>query len=306
MVVELFMFSVIIPNYNGKEFLPSCLESIDRSLAEEIIVVDNGSTDGSLEYLESLDIKLIKNKKNLGFARAVNQGISASKSNYLVVANNDLKFGKNWFKVINQAIGKWERKVGIGAYFGKVLDWEGKKIESVGLDFEIKAKSFNQGNGQIDGPGKYEKTKFIFGASGSAVVYSKKALSEAGFFDRDFFAYLEDVDLSLRLNQLGWKTLYLPRAIAYHAGGQTGDRLGIRYRLTARNWWFIILKHYPLKVFLKHFPEIIFEQMKNLLAVKNPWFMFWVIKELVIKFPQAIKKRKPINNLIPLINEFKT
>jgi GT2 family glycosyltransferase len=120
-------------------------------------------------------------------------------------------------------------------------------------------------------------------------------LEKVGFFDEDFFAYLEDVDLSLRLQNAGWKTLCVPQAIAYHLGGGTADRMGdLRYRLVARNWWFIILKHYPARTFFRRFPEIIIEQSKNLVAVRNVKGMLWVVKELLIKWPKIIKKRKPI------------
>jgi len=290
------MFSVIIPNYNGKKFLQQSLESTNDPLVDEVIIVDNGSNDGSQKYLDSKKVTIIKNKKNLGFARAVNQGIRAAKNDYLVVMNNDLRVRGDWFKIMAEAIKRWKRKEKkIGAYSGKVSDWQGKRIESTGLAFEIKGRSFNRGNGEVDSPSKYNKEEFIFGASASIVIYYKPALLEVGLFDNDFFAYLEDVDLSLRLNDKGWKTIYLPNAIAYHLGGGTANRIkGFRSRMVAKNWWLVIIKNYPLKIFLSHLPEIILERLKNLLVIRSPLGFLWLIKELMIKLPKEIMNRKPI------------
>jgi len=292
------MFSVIIPSYNGKDLLKNCLQSIkkarNRSLIDEIIVVDNGSRDGSIEYLVSEKIKIIKNKRNLGFAKAVNQGIIAAKSDYLVVVNNDLIVDRNWFLEIAKAIKK-PRKEKIAAYSGRVLTQDGQRIESVGLDYQIKGRSGNLANGEANDPKKYNQEKIVFGASASIVAYYKPALLEVGLFDEDLFAYLEDVDLSLRLNNSGWRTIYLPRAVSYHLGGGTADRIkGFRSRMTARNWWLIIAKNYPLRTVLFHLPEIVWERLKNLASFRNLRDFFWLAKELMIKLPRVLKKRKPV------------
>ncbi|MFH1561338.1 MAG: glycosyltransferase family 2 protein [Patescibacteria group bacterium] len=317
------MFSIVIPNYNGRQLLESCLGSIKSNLVDEIIVVDNGSTDGSVKYLkkqgaklhkfrsyrhsdpptggeESLSkeilrrfapqddknvrpVKLIQNHKNLGFAKAVNQGIQIAKNDYVLVLNNDVRLDGKYFDAIHQAIKENPK---LGACCGLVWNWSGQSIESTGLEFEVKGKSALIRNDHPKG--------IVFGAPASAVAYYKPALLKAGLFDEDFFAYLEDVDLSIRLNSRGFKTLYVPRAIAYHRGGATSDQLGnLRYRMTARNWIFIFLKHYPVSTFLKHLPAIVVEQSKNLLAVKQPSDILWVIKEVITKCPKILKKRQP-------------
>ena len=209
--------------------------------------------------------------------------------------NNDLKLKKDWLEEINRSIKKWEKKEKVGAYFGQVLDWEGKKIESTGLVYFPSGKALNRDNGEIFKKDKYDREEVIWGGSASVIVYSKKALKRIGLFDPLFFAYLEDVDLSLRLNAFGFKTIFVPKAISYHRGGGTADKMGnLRYRLVARNWWFIILKHYSLSYLFKHWPKIIFEQSKNFVKAGSLGGMFWVIKELVLKCPTIIRKRKPI------------
>lgn len=268
--------------------LQECLASLPAGI--EIIIIDNNSTDGSKKYLKSLrlkakGLKLIFNNKNFGFAKAVNQGISKAKNDHLVVLNNDVVLGKTWFSEMTKAITKYKTRK-IAAYFGKVISLKDRKIESTGLNYKIYGKSENLKNGSAE--------KVIFGAPAVATVYYRPALLKNGLFDEDFFAYLEDVDLALRLNSAGWKTVYLPKAVAYHYGGQTGDPLGIRKRLTARNWWFIFIKHYPIGVFLKNLPQILIEQGKIIAGFQNPFDVLWLIKELVIKFPKTVKKRKPL------------
>lgn len=292
------MFSVIIPNYNGKELLEECLISVSKALKDfkksEIIVVDNNSSDGSVKWLKKLqphaDIHVIFNSQNLGFPKACNQGAKIAKNKYLVIMNNDIKLNKNWFKIIKKNINKYKKNK-IGCYFGKVLNKNGTKIESIGINFELCGKSSNLGNNEPDIT-KYDETSFIWGAPAPIVVYFKSAYNEVGGFDPDFFAYIEDVDLAIRLNQHHWKTLYLPKAISYHIGGATSNQMGksFRYQYTARNWWYFFIKHYSGQTFIKNLLPIIIEQTKNLLISKN---IFWVIKEIILNFGKMYKKRDP-------------
>lgn len=271
--------TVVIPSRNPK-LLRSCLTSIDNRLVDEIIVVNNGV---KMERFPK-PVKVINNKQNLGFAKAVNQGILVAQNDWVIVLNDDLHLDPDWLKTIGRTI---EHNPGFAVYFGKVLDWEGQKIESTGLEFEIKGKSPLRRTDAPEG--------IVFGAPASAIVCHKPTLVKIGLFDEDFFAYLEDVDLSIRLNDHGFKTLYLPQIAAYHRGGATSTQLGnLRYRLTARNWFFIIIKHYSVATLIRHLPEIALEQIKNLLAVKYPSDILWVIKEVIFKCPKILKKRKPV------------
>jgi GT2 family glycosyltransferase len=328
------MFSIVIPHYNGLPLLKNCLKSISESigpnakgqmLKTEIIVVDNGSTDGSKEYLEKMtngkwlmakkknkenqtsiinhqSLKVIFNDRNLGFAAAVNQGIKAAEYDWVVVMNNDLKVDKNWFLEIQKVINNNLDNTSIAALFGKVLNWKGTKIESTGLEFYLKGKAFNRGNGLPAETNKYNSPEFIFGPSASIAAYYKPALEQVGLFDEDFFAYEEDVDLALRLYAAGWKTYYIPSAVSYHIGGETSGKMGnFRQRMDAKNWWFIIIKNYPLSIIFKHWPEIFIERLRNLsgLIKKTTWYkiptaVLSTYAELISKLPKIIKKRKPI------------
>jgi len=303
------MFSVVIPTYNEKELLEKSINSILESkgdLVEEIIVVDNGSMDGTRDLVQNYNskfkIRLIRNSRNLGFARAVNQGIQAAKKEHVVVMNNDLKLDNKWFEITNESIKRTGSKDKVASWFGKVLNYDGKKIESTGLIYWLKGKAFNRGNGKDNDPDKYAREEYIFGPSASIAVYKKSALMKVGLFDEDFFAYEEDVDLAIRLFNNGWKTRYLPGAISYHLGGATSKKMGnLRRRMDSKNWWYIIIKNYPLSVLIKNGPEIIVERLRNLSGLfkaiplyRWPQEFIKTYGEILIRLPAMLKKRKPI------------
>lgn len=288
------MYSIVIPQYGADPQLRICLASIAESLKAtklqtsiEIIVVNNKATEISKKFIDqcrrenpALAIKPIYNEQNLGFGRAVNQGIIRSQGNFIVVLNNDIELDENWFNAVNEGIYNCNVK-GAGAFCGKILNSRRSKIESVGLDFKPWGKAVNIGNNERDA-NKYSSQKVVWGATAAAVVYKKEALNKAGLFNENFFAYLEDVELNLRLIKHSYKTIYLPAAISYHYGGKTADQwTDFRQRYTSRNWWFIFKLHYSFSDFVKYFPKIILEQTKIWLGIKSWRWRFWVLKEII-------------------------
>jgi len=300
------MFSVIIPHYNNKSLLENCLTSIKKAditnLVDQIIVVDNGSTDGSIRYLrglksKTLNLKPIFNPANLGFAQAVNQGIKSSKTSWVIILNNDIKLKPGWFLAIKKGIKKYQDK-NLAFLFGKVLNQSGTKIESVGLNFHLCGKSANIGNGEKNSPDKYKHEKELVAAPASAICFKKSAIVKVGLFDQDFFVYLEDLDLCLRLADCGFRGFYLPSAVSFHLGGATSNKMGqLRWKMTASNWWFIIIKYYPILTILTNIHLIIFEQTKNFLAIYSFSHKLWTIKRILKLSRKMIKKRQPIRNL---------
>jgi len=320
-------FSIIIPNYNGVNFLINCLKSLTLAIKNcpqskfEIIIVDNASHDDSLEKIEEFknslkiencELKIIKNKSNTGFAFAVNQGINASKYPYSCVCNNDLKIEPSWFKLISQSIISHQDNPQIATYFGTVLNYDGTTFESQGLDFNYSGKCQNISNGK-----KFNKTVFlktnkpitnrlIWGAPAALIIYKKEILQKIGIFDPDFFAYEEDVDLALRLNLFGYKTLYIPQAICYHMGGATSKKMGnFRNRMDAKNWIYIIIKNYSAKQIFNNFFPIIEQRLRNLSGlIKNTPFkhlfkdIFKTYSEVVFNFPKMTQKRRHIQKML--------
>ena len=283
--------SIIIPNLNGEEFLPACLKSLKTAIDQakikvEIILVDNASSDTSPEIFTSfcqknkIKYQLLSLNKNYGFAGAVNRGVEASKFDWVLVCNNDLKIDKNWFVHTTQLLNYSTTKLfnysstKLAAITGTVLNYDGSRFESQGLKFYYSGKCDNISNGQpysITSLKNYSTNQLIWGASAALTLYNKKILTQVGGFDENFFAYEEDVDLSLRLHNLGYKTLYVPRAISYHLGGATSSRMGnFRHRMDAKNWIYIILKNYSTTQLLIYFPFILIERLRNLSGlIKN-------------------------------------
>lgn len=327
-------FSIIIPNYNGADFLTSCIESITESIKEvskskfEIIIIDNNSKDNSLQIIKELSTKNqnlnLKYKitllsKNTGFAYAVNQGITKAEYPWIVVVNNDLVVDQNWFQLISKNI-KENKNPKIITFSGTVLNKDGSKFESQGLKFYYSAKAKNISNGKSFNKKlflrnkKNKNPKLIWGASASLVVYKKKVIQKIGAFDQDFFAYEEDVDLALRLQNLNYKTLYVPQAISYHLGGGTSQKMGnFRYLMDAKNWIYIIIKNYSSKEILKNFFPICEQRLRNLSRIikntpfyKAPFDIINIYIQVIKNLPKMFKKRKEIQKLIKLANKTTT
>jgi GT2 family glycosyltransferase len=155
-------------------------------------------------------------------------------------------------------------------------------------------------------------TIYVWGASAALVVYNKKIITKIGLFDQDFFAYEEDVDLALRLHNLGFKTLYNPQALSYHLGGGTSNKMkNIRSRLSFKNWFFVILKNYSKEEFNLNFKDIFMERCRNfsyffretikVYKLKSlilfPFDLIKTLIEILIKFPKMFNKRQQINKL---------
>ena len=199
--------TIIIPNINGKGWLKDSIESVYSQTEQdfELIVVDNGSTDESLEqarsYCSRPNFQLIENGSNTGFSHAVNQGIARAKSEFVVLFNNDAFAEPQWLAEL----------IRVAESDGDYVTWMG---------FACKT-----GDGRR--ASRYTKQKRIFSACGGAALYRKSILDEIGVFDENFFAYFEDVDLSWRANNAGYKNVLCPTAKCYHiCGASTG---AVRY-----------------------------------------------------------------------------
>lgn len=308
--------SIIIPNLNGEEYLPACLQSIKKAIdiakiEIEIILVDNASNDTSTEIFTTfcqknkIKHKLISLKKNYGFAGAVNRGVAISKSDWILVCNNDLKMDKNWFKHTSKLLTTPLHTTHLAAITGTVLNYDGTKFESQGLKFYYSGKCDNISNGQPFSTTNllhFSSPHPIWGASAALTLYNRKIFTRLGGFDEDFFAYEEDVDLSLRLHNLGYKTFYVPQALSYHLGGATSSRMGnFRHRMDAKNWIYIILKNYSTFNLLIYSPFILIERLRNFSGlIKNtplkdiPRDVFKTYGEVIKNFKKMIKKRKNI------------
>jgi GT2 family glycosyltransferase len=247
--------SIIIPNYNGISFLRECLDSIkNQNILNEIIIIDNASHDESVLFITQNypEIILIQNKENLGFSKAVNQGIEASSEEYLFLLNNDVELEEDCIKNLIKCIDENEN---IFAVSSKMIQYHDRnKIDDAGDEYTILGwtKKVGYGNPQE----KYNKNRETFSACAGAAIYRKSILDEIGYFDENFFAYLEDIDLSYRARIHGYLIKYCPEAIVYHIGsGTTGSRYNeFKIKLAARNNFYVPYKNMPWPQLLINLP----------------------------------------------------
>ncbi len=248
---------VIVPNWNGEDYIAECLTSLRKqSLRPHIIVVDNGSSDSSVERIKKdfPEVELLEFPDNAGFAGGVNRGIRpALEAGYEFIAlfNNDAVAGKDWLKHLVQT-AQAQPKAGIVT--GKFMKMDKKHFDSTGDFYSTWGMPFPRGRNQID-RGQYNTAGPVFSATGGASLYRAKTLREIGLFDEDFFAYFEDVDISFRAQLAGWQVWYEPRAVAYHHVGRTSSRMGslARYH-SIKNCMLLYDKNMPGWLYWKYLP----------------------------------------------------
>ncbi len=240
--------AIVVPNWNGKDVLGECINSlINQSRSAEIVVVDNGSKDGSIEFLMAKfpDITVLKEPVNLGFAGGVNVGISYAidkKYKYVALFNNDAVADKDWLKNL---VDTMEKDSASGIVTSKLLSADKTHIDSTGDLYTNWGLPYPRGRLEKVSD-KYDQATEIFSASGGASLYRIKMLEEIGLFDEDFFAYYEDVDLSFRAQLAGWKVVYSPTALAYHKISATSNKIkGFSTYHAMKNLPWLMYKNVP-------------------------------------------------------------
>lgn len=309
--------TVIIPNLNGKDLLKISLSSLYKSNYKnfDVILVDNGSTDGSVKFIRRFfpKVRVIENRKNLGFAKAVNIAIQKSKSSYVVLLNNDTKVERDW---LSRLVASAKSHKSCSSIASKILNFKKRSIlESAGDKINIVGQANPIGKG--DKSTSYQRGKYVLGATGAASLFKREAIEKVGLFDEDFFFYFEDVDWALRSQLYGFKTFYEPRAIAYHMGGETAKRFErfMEY-LRYRNTMLLIIKNFPWQLFFlrKRFIKIplvfihtFYFFVKNgltLEAFKAVGFVVFSLPKFLMKrFTIQKRRQSPISYLDSMMGE---
>ena len=273
------MISIIIANYNRKDLLKACLDSVrGQSFKDlEIIVIDNASTDDSVKMIGAYypEVRLIRNTRNLLFCKAYNQGIDSAKGSFVLCLNNDVVLHKDYLKEALFAIGSDNK---IGMMSGKILRMNKTTIDSTGLFLGRNRKPVERGYGKKD-TGQYDEPGYVFGVTGACAFFRKSMLNELkdehGYLDERFGMYYEDLDLCWRAQKKGWRAYYSPKALAYHARGATAvvtnsGRDVIRFtniseelqKMYIKNRYSCIKKNDSLKGFLVNLPFILWYDVK--------------------------------------------
>ena len=248
--------SIIVVNWNGRHHLALCLPSLLALTYPtfEIIVVDNGSTDGSTVFLQERfpSVRLISLTKNVGFARGNNIGIRASEADYIATLNNDTKVEPNWLTALVETA---ESNPTVGMCAAKLLFWDRPDvINSAGICLDRAGIAWDRLGGQPNKAPQPDPLP-VFGASAGAALYRRTMLSQIGLFDEDFFAYLEDVDLAWRARLAGWGCLYVDTAVVHHRHSATAiEGSPFKNRLLGRNKIWTVLKNYPWQMLLLYLP----------------------------------------------------
>lgn len=251
--------TVVIPNYEGMKFLPECIESLkpenqQASVDYEVLVIDNGSTDGSVEYLKKCDwVRTVFLDENTGFCHAVNLGIKKSKTPFVILLNNDTKAYPGFVQGLYSAIHGRKKCFSVSA---QMLMWDDDSLLDDAGDLYC-CLGWSRSRGKGKKAAAYNSPCKVFSACGGAAIYRRSVFEKIGYFDELHFAYLEDLDIGYRAKIFGYYNRYEPTAKVLHYGSaSTGSRYNVRKtELSSANNIYVISKNMPAwQIIINLFP----------------------------------------------------
>jgi len=263
--------SIVIPNWNGAHHLPVCLDALRAQTYPhvEVIVVDNGSTDGSQALVTEQypEVRLLALDRNLGLTGGNNTGFRAARGEILISLNNDTEADPHFVEALVTGLVE-HPEAGMAA--AKMLLFDQRDhIHSAGDGYGVDGVPFNRGVWQRD-EGQFDTPGWIFGGCGGAVAYRRATLDDVGLFDESFFMYCEDVDLNWRSQLAGWKCWYTPGAVVYHKLSATGGG-PIASFYTGRNTLWVLAKNYPGPLLRQYWSHIMRAQWQITRDALRAW-----------------------------------
>lgn len=251
--------AVVIPTWNGLAHLQECLPALmaQEGVAFQVVIVDNGSIDGTAEFLKRHYpyVRVIRNARNEGFAAANNAAIRQTETEFVATLNNDTKPRPHWLAALVAAADSYADH---GAFASKMCFWqEPDVVNSAGIVVDRAGLAWDRLCGVAVHQAAAEAA--VFGASAGAALYRRALFADIGLFDERFFAYLEDVDLAWRAQWAGWHTRYVPEAEVLHAySGTSREGSAFKLRHLGRNKVWLLAKNYPWPAFIRYLPATLF------------------------------------------------
>ena len=280
--------TIIIPNYNGLNFMEPCFESLEKQTMKnfKILVVDNGSTDGSVEWLKEHEVPTIFLPENTGFTGAVNVGIKAADTPYVILLNNDTKVDPRYVEAMERAISSSEKIFSVSSKIHQM--YRPELMDDAGDMYSVLGWAYQRGVGRPEE--KYNKPRRIFAACAAAAIYRREVFEEIGYFDQMHFAYLEDIDVGYRAKLYGYDNIYCPDAIVYHVGsGTSGSKYNaFKVRHAARNNVYLNYKNMGTWQLVLNFPCLAAGTFVKYLFFKRLGFG----KDYLSALMEGIKTRK--------------
>lgn len=293
--------SIIIVNWNGVHLLKECLDSVFKQTFKdfEVILVDNGSIDGSLEYVSITfpDVRLISLPVNRGFTGGNNEGFRQSNGSLIVLLNNDASLKEDWLERMVDVIDSDDR---LGSCASKIIIDGTDLLDSAG---DIFTTAFTGTKlGELQKAGDFTAPRFVTGPCAAAAIYRRSMIEEIGFFDDDFFLNHEDTDLNLRAWIAGWCCRFVPDAVAYHkVSSSIGNLSDISVYFFSRNSLWVWVKNVPFPLLLIYFPQRILYEINsfiNLCLIRGKWRPFFCGKMDAIRgMPSMWQKRRQLSKL---------
>ena len=263
--------SIIIPHWNGKQHLDTCLGALRRQTYSdfEVILVDNGSTDGSQAYVQTHypEVRLLELGHNRGFTGACNAGYEAARGDIILLLNNDTEAAPGWLAAV---VDVFTRHPDVGSVASKLMLFDRRDhFHTAGDYYRIDGLPGNRGVWQMD-VGQYDEEEEVFGACGAAAAYRRQMIEEIGFLDDDFYFSCEDVDLAWRAHLAGWNVRYTPDGVVYHKLKATGGSVTGSY-YDGRNFLYLIWKNYPGPFLRRYWPQILKAQLSITWSALRAW-----------------------------------
>jgi GT2 family glycosyltransferase len=300
--------SIVIPNRDGATprdgliYLEMVLEILAQQSFRyfDVTVVDNGSTDGSVEYLRQHwpEVRVVPLPQNTGFPAAINRGVDVSRGRYIALLNNDLELSPDWLELL---VAELDRDPGIGFVTGKIMRYDDRDvIEQAGHDFFTCGHFEPVGLDQKDS-GQYDERRATTVVTAAAALYRREALNRAGGFDEDYFLYCEDGDVCLRMLLCGYSGLYVPEPKAFHVrGGTVGDQTELPRFYIVRNTLITLLKDMPASILLRSLPKIARYHYGQLVAARKARGARTVLRayaSFLRAVPATLRKRRAIQRV---------